>query len=338
MRFLNVSVAPFLIGAPQAAPETHGLCQRGLTAVSGAVEETHGSCVPMLDLTHVYDVAAKWWLLPFICTVATGVAKARICELIRKMRKEDLRERLTFSRAILWLDASQQDHDRSGRYPDIATARPPPPPRGASLPLRLQAAQRRTPMSDEMPTLPVTGPHQLINSRRPPPPPRHAGSAMHSMEPPRFINKSCGSWPFSVCEPTCSLGSQRLDAHVGTRAFGWDRTAAWAAASSAWRMARVGALQTWLQTSGPHRSVQPPSELQWRVRDGADVSPQSLWRLIGHGSCKRAYTAKLRSTDEAVIIKFVGGGCQVAVARWQNSLLPHTERSSRSFSHLACAY
>ena len=56
-------------------------------------------CVPISDLTHVYDAATKWWLLPLLASQSAAVAE--ILPLMRSVRPES---RLSFSGALARLE------------------------------------------------------------------------------------------------------------------------------------------------------------------------------------------------------------------------------------------
>ena len=97
---------------PQGAPESAGLCRpagegHGRHSAASATNATSWSCAPLLDLTHAYDVASRWWLLPLIHSVANGTAKALLSGLISRMGCGEAGRRLSFSEAIAWLDESR---------------------------------------------------------------------------------------------------------------------------------------------------------------------------------------------------------------------------------------
>ena len=120
--------------APQAAPESQGLCQHngrwhdlneelshvrsghsylrpiyGYALSFGSKNATSTTlddsrCAPLIDLTHSHDVASKWWLLPYILSVANGTeAEAVLSGLMRQMSHPEARQRLSFSAALDWL-------------------------------------------------------------------------------------------------------------------------------------------------------------------------------------------------------------------------------------------
>ena len=94
-------------GRGPANIEIHGVCQRadGYDGHDSGMRK--GRCAPMLDLTHSFDVASRWWLLPYVASVVNGTAKALLSGLIDRMGSAEAGQRLTFTEAVAWLDRAE---------------------------------------------------------------------------------------------------------------------------------------------------------------------------------------------------------------------------------------
>ena len=79
----------------KGAPEARGMCEARDPRRPNATRY----CVPISDLTHVYDAATKWWLLPLLASQSAAVAE--ILPLMRSVRPES---RLSFSDAFARLE------------------------------------------------------------------------------------------------------------------------------------------------------------------------------------------------------------------------------------------
>ena len=77
------------------APEARGLCR------------PNGTCAPVNDKTHAYDVGAKVWALPLIADLGKkrhAEEAAAVADVAAAMRSEDPRDRPSFSEAIATLE------------------------------------------------------------------------------------------------------------------------------------------------------------------------------------------------------------------------------------------
>ena len=90
----------------RGAPEARGKC----------MEET---CERLSEKTHVWDVANRPWLLPFIAEKATGPAKSFLLRLIAFASEEDPDKRPDFGDCLLYTSPSPRDRTRS-RMPSSA--------------------------------------------------------------------------------------------------------------------------------------------------------------------------------------------------------------------------
>ena len=75
----------------RGAPEARGKCVRG-------------TCALLSEKTHVYDVANRPWLLPYIADRATGGDRAFLVALIRHASAEDPDDRPSFAELVGAID------------------------------------------------------------------------------------------------------------------------------------------------------------------------------------------------------------------------------------------
>jgi len=84
---------------------TAGICERGSR---GAPESRgkcrHGFCLPLSDKTHVWDVANRPWLLPFIAEKATGAERDLLRSLMGAASAERPEDRPSFQELVRRID------------------------------------------------------------------------------------------------------------------------------------------------------------------------------------------------------------------------------------------
>ena len=73
------------------APEARGKC-------------LEGTCALLSEKTHVYDVANRPWLLPYIAERATGGDRAFLLALIRHASADDPADRPSFAELVAAID------------------------------------------------------------------------------------------------------------------------------------------------------------------------------------------------------------------------------------------
>ena len=83
-------------------------CNRGRRGARGAPEARgkclEGTCALLSEKTHVYDVANRPWLLPYIADRATGGDRAFLVALIRHASAEDPDDRPSFTELVAAID------------------------------------------------------------------------------------------------------------------------------------------------------------------------------------------------------------------------------------------
>ena len=75
----------------RGAPEARGKCREG-------------TCALLSEKTHVYDVANRPWLLPYVAERATGGDRAFLLALVRRASAEDPADRPSFAELVGAID------------------------------------------------------------------------------------------------------------------------------------------------------------------------------------------------------------------------------------------
>ena len=68
------------------------------------LETDQGTCALLSEKTHVYDVANRPWLLPYIADRATGGDRAFLLALIRHASADDPADRPSFAELVAAID------------------------------------------------------------------------------------------------------------------------------------------------------------------------------------------------------------------------------------------
>ena len=77
---------------------------RGSTKADLGGSSVKGTCALLSEKTHVYDVANRPWLLPYIAERATGGDRAFLVALIRHASAEDPDDRPSFAELVGAID------------------------------------------------------------------------------------------------------------------------------------------------------------------------------------------------------------------------------------------
>ena len=95
------------LATARAAPDVDTLLARGAPEARGKCLE--GTCALLSEKTHVYDVANRPWLLPYIADRATGGDRAFLVALIRHASAEDPDDRPSFAELVGAIDRRVND-------------------------------------------------------------------------------------------------------------------------------------------------------------------------------------------------------------------------------------
>lgn len=95
---------------------TPGICERGSRGAPESRENCrHGFCLPLSDKTHVWDVANRPWLLPFIAEKATGAERDLLRSLMGAASTERPEDRPSFQELVRRIDVfAKQARSRRG--------------------------------------------------------------------------------------------------------------------------------------------------------------------------------------------------------------------------------